>query len=259
MRTTPPGCSEGVVESVGVHGHVGTVTTTLGATRRVAVARPAARACLVLGREPGIVLRLLVVSRRGRVLESCSPSPAWAGGWCALAEPTSPRAAAPTWGASASGSSRSSRPSRTSCRSSVTAPARPRGSGPVSECASWPWRPASGSTISPPSEPLARGLRGLSAWNQPSGGFSGAPWGVLRNQRSQVRVLSGASNERPRSHGAEIVPRRVPGAGVSDSCPLCGGPLVEVRAKAVCSGCGRIVEGCCEGAPQACPPTPGAS
>jgi hypothetical protein len=34
-----------------------------------------------------------------------------------------------------------------------------------------------------------------------------------------------------------------------DVCPLCGGALVEVRAKAVCSACGRIAEGCCEGAP----------
>jgi hypothetical protein len=32
-------------------------------------------------------------------------------------------------------------------------------------------------------------------------------------------------------------------------CPLCGGDLIEVRAKAVCSACGRICEGCCEGAP----------
>ncbi|MGE0025789.1 MAG: hypothetical protein AB7O78_07915 [Thermoleophilia bacterium] len=37
-----------------------------------------------------------------------------------------------------------------------------------------------------------------------------------------------------------------------DRCPLCGAPLVEIRAKAVCSACGRIVEGCCEGAPGSC-------
>jgi hypothetical protein len=35
-----------------------------------------------------------------------------------------------------------------------------------------------------------------------------------------------------------------------DSCPQCGGRLQEIRGKAVCSACGRICEGCCEGAPQ---------
>ncbi|WP_217921161.1 hypothetical protein [Miltoncostaea oceani] len=40
-----------------------------------------------------------------------------------------------------------------------------------------------------------------------------------------------------------------------DVCPLCGGALIDIRAKAVCSACGRICEGCCEGAPDAsCPP-----
>ena len=48
----------------------------------------------------------------------------------------------------------------------------------------------------------------------------------------------------PAIAAAESVPR----------CPLCGGPLVDVRAKAVCAGCGRIAEGCCEGAPSACRP-----
>lgn len=43
--------------------------------------------------------------------------------------------------------------------------------------------------------------------------------------------------------------------GITDAaprCPLCGGDLVDVRAKAVCTACGRIAEGCCEGAPTAC-------
>ncbi|MGE3139213.1 MAG: hypothetical protein AB7O53_07065 [Thermoleophilia bacterium] len=35
-----------------------------------------------------------------------------------------------------------------------------------------------------------------------------------------------------------------------DACPLCGGPLMDIRAKAVCARCGRIAEGCCEGAPE---------
>ena len=46
-------------------------------------------------------------------------------------------------------------------------------------------------------------------------------------------------------------------AGVSESCPLCGASLVEIRAKAVCARCGRIVEGCCEGAPEGCSPSTG--
>jgi len=36
-----------------------------------------------------------------------------------------------------------------------------------------------------------------------------------------------------------------------DVCPLCGGTLIDIRAKAVCSVCGRICEGCCEGSPDA--------
>lgn len=32
------------------------------------------------------------------------------------------------------------------------------------------------------------------------------------------------------------------------SCPVCGGSLVEIRAKLHCSRCHRICETCCEGA-----------
>ncbi|HEU5116438.1 MAG TPA: hypothetical protein VFT74_07155 [Isosphaeraceae bacterium] len=31
------------------------------------------------------------------------------------------------------------------------------------------------------------------------------------------------------------------------SCPACGGRLIEVRAKLVCSRCHTICETCCEG------------
>lgn len=31
------------------------------------------------------------------------------------------------------------------------------------------------------------------------------------------------------------------------ACPVCGGPLVEIRQKLQCSRCHSIVETCCEG------------
>ncbi len=31
------------------------------------------------------------------------------------------------------------------------------------------------------------------------------------------------------------------------SCPVCGGRLVEIRAKLQCADCHRICESCCEG------------
>jgi hypothetical protein len=46
-----------------------------------------------------------------------------------------------------------------------------------------------------------------------------------------------------------------PGAGPSSppncraACPACGGSLVEVKAKLVCSRCRAIIETCCEGGP----------
>jgi hypothetical protein len=36
-----------------------------------------------------------------------------------------------------------------------------------------------------------------------------------------------------------------------ERCAQCGAPVQEVRGKAICTGCGRICEGCCEGAAQA--------
>jgi len=33
------------------------------------------------------------------------------------------------------------------------------------------------------------------------------------------------------------------------ACPVCGGRLIEVRAKLQCGNCHRIVETCCEGGP----------
>ena len=30
-------------------------------------------------------------------------------------------------------------------------------------------------------------------------------------------------------------------------CPVCGGPLIEIRAKLQCSRCHTICETCCEG------------
>ncbi|WP_153559414.1 hypothetical protein [Roseimaritima sediminicola] len=33
------------------------------------------------------------------------------------------------------------------------------------------------------------------------------------------------------------------------ACPVCGGPLIEIRAKLQCARCHRICETCCEGGP----------
>lgn len=33
---------------------------------------------------------------------------------------------------------------------------------------------------------------------------------------------------------------------MTETCPACGGRLVQVKCKIVCVDCGRIVEGCCE-------------
>lgn len=33
------------------------------------------------------------------------------------------------------------------------------------------------------------------------------------------------------------------------ACPVCGGTLIEIRAKLMCSRCHTICETCCEGGP----------
>ncbi|MBL9083111.1 MAG: hypothetical protein JNK76_14950 [Planctomycetales bacterium] len=35
--------------------------------------------------------------------------------------------------------------------------------------------------------------------------------------------------------------------GCRPACPVCGGRLIDIRAKLQCSQCHRIVETCCEG------------
>jgi hypothetical protein len=40
--------------------------------------------------------------------------------------------------------------------------------------------------------------------------------------------------------------REAPGAGLP-GCPVCGGPLFEIRAKLQCAQCHTICETCCEG------------
>jgi hypothetical protein len=34
------------------------------------------------------------------------------------------------------------------------------------------------------------------------------------------------------------------------TCPVCDGPVVEIRAKLVCARCHAIVETCCDGGKQ---------
>jgi hypothetical protein len=52
-------------------------------------------------------------------------------------------------------------------------------------------------------------------------------------------TAAGPEDERP-AEGA---------ASASPSCPACGGRLIEIRAKLVCSRCRTICETCCEGGP----------
>jgi len=42
-------------------------------------------------------------------------------------------------------------------------------------------------------------------------------------------------------------------AVTSPVCPVCGGPIHDVRAKLVCRQCGMILETCCEGGPMGSP------
>jgi hypothetical protein len=42
------------------------------------------------------------------------------------------------------------------------------------------------------------------------------------------------------------VPKEAPST-CRPACPVCGGPLVEIRAKLVCARCRTICETCCEG------------
>lgn len=37
------------------------------------------------------------------------------------------------------------------------------------------------------------------------------------------------------------------GKGTQAACPVCGGQLIEIRAKLQCSRCHTICETCCEG------------
>ena len=39
------------------------------------------------------------------------------------------------------------------------------------------------------------------------------------------------------------------GRGMEPCCPICGGPLMEIRAKKHCQRCHAICETCCEGGP----------
>lgn len=50
------------------------------------------------------------------------------------------------------------------------------------------------------------------------------------------------SPDRPQSIRDDDAPSR-------PSCPVCGGGLVEIKAKLICSRCRTICETCCEGGP----------
>ena len=48
-----------------------------------------------------------------------------------------------------------------------------------------------------------------------------------------------SENDRDRSISSDQAPKPV--------CPVCGGKLIEIRAKLQCSRCHTICETCCEG------------
>ena len=55
-----------------------------------------------------------------------------------------------------------------------------------------------------------------------------------------------------RAARADETPRREPPSGdaacdARPACPVCGGSLIEIRAKFQCAECHRICETCCEG------------
>src|SRR5680860_1500962 len=89
--------------------------------------------------------------------------PSWVATSCDPPARTRPRTLGLAWAGSASASSRSFGPSRTSCASNATARALPRACAPASEPGSWPSRPASGSTTSSGD----RAARSWPTWPEP--------------------------------------------------------------------------------------------
>jgi len=69
---------------------------------------------------------------------------------------------------------------------------------------------------------------------------------TLMNRREE-------SSESRRSADAAPPPVAQPPAASAcrQACPVCGGRLIEIRAKLQCSQCRTIVETCCEGGPEA--------
>ncbi|NBV45366.1 MAG: hypothetical protein EBR86_06920 [Planctomycetia bacterium] len=71
-------------------------------------------------------------------------------------------------------------------------------------------------------------------------------WRSVGDQRGEHPVGRGVAGRRADDQDA-------PGEGLAvparSSCPACGGQLIEIRAKLVCSRCRTICETCCEGGP----------
>ncbi len=49
----------------------------------------------------------------------------------------------------------------------------------------------------------------------------------------------------PAEHESEV--SKKDDARCRPACPVCGGPLVEIRAKLTCARCHTVCETCCEG------------
>ncbi len=62
--------------------------------------------------------------------------------------------------------------------------------------------------------------------------------GEPRNQQPPIPPPAGLTPD----HSASEEPRQA-----TPACPVCGGHLVEIRAKLECSRCHTIYETCCEG------------
>ncbi|MCU0876178.1 MAG: DUF2089 domain-containing protein [Pirellulaceae bacterium] len=54
-------------------------------------------------------------------------------------------------------------------------------------------------------------------------------------------------NSNPPSPDSEVRETEPPARPI---CPICGGPLIEIRAKLQCERCHTILETCCEGGRQ---------
>jgi hypothetical protein len=82
-------------------------------------------------------------------------------------------------------------------------------------------------------------------------GFSPCPKRSVQVPMDRRSVPHSAGAERPAMNCPEPPhadrPAKPPDRPAPPACPVCGGKLIEIRAKLVCSRCHTVCEGCCEG------------